>query len=264
MDEDGIERLEAPTEATVAARLAQGWSVMRVEPNVAPVNTTLVEYFGPVLPPEVLLRGTKARAPRSAERARAERERRAPLLAEARARMKPQSPHKPTKPQMVAVAVALKVFEGGSARDIATLRESMNTAQNARAVFDALVLSRGESGFPRREMGAPEEVEGAGPLSSDSNSDEHAVEGEAAEDEEEDAAVDDEAAEDAADEEDEDLALGTLLESVVTAVGTEAEELVDEVDDAASDADARAVTEAHIAAHLGRGQRTIRVPGRFL
>ncbi len=45
-------------------------------------------------------------------------------------------------------------------------------------------------------------------------------------------------------EEDEDLALGTLLESVVTAVGTEAEKLVDEIDDAASDADARAMTES--------------------
>ena len=97
MGEGGIERLEAPTEAAVAARRAQGWTVLRVEPNVAPENTTLVEYFGPSLPPEVLFRGTKARAPRSAERARAEQARRAPLLASARARMKAQSPLKLTK-----------------------------------------------------------------------------------------------------------------------------------------------------------------------
>ena len=255
MDEGGIEKLEAPTEATVAARCEQGWSVMRVEPNVAPVNTTLAEYFGPVLPPEVLLRGTKARAPRSAERARKEREKRAPLLAEARARMKPQSPHKPTKPHMVAVAVALKVFEGGTARDLATLRESMNSAQNARAVFDELVLSRGESGFPWREMGAPEENECGGSLGSDSDSDDNAFENEAVEDDEEEAAVDCEAAEDAADEEGEDLALGALFDSVVTAVGAEAEDLVVEIDDAASDADALAVAEARIEAGLGLEQR---------
>ena len=97
MGEGGIETLEAPTEAAVAARRAQGWTVLRVEPNVAPVKITLAEYFGPVLPPEVLLRGTKVRAPRSAERARAEQPRRAPLLASARARMKAQSPLKLTK-----------------------------------------------------------------------------------------------------------------------------------------------------------------------
>ena len=76
MDEGSIVRLEPPpTEAA-------GWSVTRVEPNVAPVNITLAGYFGPVLPPRVFLLGTKARAPRSAERARAEQARRAPLLAE--------------------------------------------------------------------------------------------------------------------------------------------------------------------------------------
>jgi len=255
MDEGGIEKLEAPTEATIAARCEQGWSVMRVEPNVAPVNTTLAEYFGPVLPPEVLLRGTKARAPRSAERARIGREKRAPLLAEALARMKPQSPHEPTKPHMVAFAVALKVFEGGTARDLATLRESMNSAQNARAVFVELVLSRGESGFPWREMGAPEKNECGGSFGSDSDSDYNAVENEAVEDDEEEAAVDCEAAEDAADEEGEDLALGALFDSVVTAVGAEAEDLVVEIDDAASDADALAVAEARIEAGLGLEQR---------
>jgi hypothetical protein len=151
---------------------------------------------------------------------------------------------------MVAVAVALKVFEGGSARDLTTLRESMNTAQNARAVFDALVLSRGESGFPWQEMGAPEEVEGAGVSGSDSDSNENAVEDEDREYGEEEAAVGCEAAEDAADEEDEDLAIGTLFDSVVTAVGAEAEELVGEMDDAASDVDALAVAEARIKAGL--------------
>jgi len=63
---------------------------MRLEPNVAPANVTLAYYFKPVLtsyyfglalPLEVLLRGAKARAPRSAERARAEHARRAPLHA---------------------------------------------------------------------------------------------------------------------------------------------------------------------------------------
>jgi hypothetical protein len=126
----------------------------------------------------------------------------------------------------------------------------MNTAQNARAVFDALVLSRGESGFPWREMGAPEEVEGAGVSGSDSDSDENAVEDEDIEYGEEEAAVGCEAAEDAADEEDEDLAIGTLFDSVVTAVGAEAEELVGEMDDAASDVDALAVAEARIKAGL--------------
>jgi len=260
MDEGGIERLEAPTEATVAARRAQGWSVLRVEPNVAPVNTTLVEYFGPVLPTEVLFRGTKARAPRSAERARAEQAKRAPLLAEARAKMKAQPPLKLTKPLMVAVAVALKVYEGGSARDLATLRESMNTAQNTRAVFDALVRSRGDCGFPWQEMGAPEEDAGVAAMGDEADSDM------AAGGEEEDAIGEGAAAEeeDAKDEEDEDLALGTLLESVVTAVGTEAEKLVDEIDDAASDADARAITEGRIEASLELGQRNRRKPGRFL
>ena len=55
---------------------------------------------------------------------------------------------------MVAGALAFEVYEGGSARDLAALRQSMNTAQNARAVFDALVQSRGDCGFPWREMGA--------------------------------------------------------------------------------------------------------------
>jgi len=32
-----------------------------VEPIVASIDTTLAEYFDPVLPPEVLLRGTKER-----------------------------------------------------------------------------------------------------------------------------------------------------------------------------------------------------------
>jgi hypothetical protein len=123
---------------------------------------------------------------------------------------------------MITVAVALKVYEGGSAPDLAALRQSMNTAQNARAVFDALVQSRGDCGFPWQEMGAPEEDTGADDLGSESCSDS------AVEDEEEDAAVDGVAAEeeDAADEENEDLSLGTHLGSAVTAVGAEAEELV--------------------------------------
>ena len=84
-------RLEAPTEAAVAALCVEGWSVTRVEPNVAPVNITLAGDFR-----LVLLRGTEGRAPRFAERARTEYARRAPELAEARARMKPQSPRKPS------------------------------------------------------------------------------------------------------------------------------------------------------------------------
>ena len=57
-------RLEAPTEAAVAALCVEVWSVTRVEPSVAPVNITLAGYFR-----LVLLRGTKGRAPRFAERA---------------------------------------------------------------------------------------------------------------------------------------------------------------------------------------------------
>ena len=134
----------------------------------------------------------------------------------------------------------------------------MNTAQNARAVFDALVQSRGDCGFPWQEMGAPEEDTGADDLGSESCSDS------AVEDEEEDAAVDGVAAEeeDAADEENEDLSLGTHLGSAVTAVGAEAEELVDEIDDAASDTDARAIAEGRIESYLG--QRARRIPGRYL
>ena len=41
MDEGGIVRLEAPTEAAVAALCAEGWSVTRVEPKVTPVTITL-------------------------------------------------------------------------------------------------------------------------------------------------------------------------------------------------------------------------------
>jgi len=63
---------------------------------------------------------------------------------------------------------------------------------------------------------------------------------------------------DAADEEHEDLALGELFDSVVTAVGAEAEGLVVEIDDAASDADALAVAEARIEAGLGLEQRAPR------
>ena len=84
-------RLEAPTEAAVAALCAEGWSVTQVEPNIAPVNITLAGYFR-----QVLLRGTNGRAPWFAERARTEHARRAPELAEAQARMKPQSPRKPS------------------------------------------------------------------------------------------------------------------------------------------------------------------------
>jgi len=172
--------------------------------------------------------------------------------------MKAQPPQRLTKQHMVAVAVALKVYEGGSARDLAALRQSMNTAHNARAVFDALVHSRGDCGFPWQEMGAPEEDTGADDLGSESCS------GMAAEGEEEDAVVEGAAAEDedAADEEDEDLALGILLESVVTAVGSEAEKLVDEIDDAASDTDARAIAEGRIESNLG--QRARRISGRYL
>jgi hypothetical protein len=75
----------------------------------------LTVSFGPALPPEVLLRGTKARAPRSADSARAEWERRAPLLAKVCARMKPQSPRKHSKQHIVAIVLASKVYEGGSA-----------------------------------------------------------------------------------------------------------------------------------------------------
>ena len=103
---------------------------------------------------------------------------------------------------MGAVALEFKVYEGGSAGcdlSVATLRRSMKTAQNARAVLEALAHSRGDC----RES-HPEECETA------DEEEDAVVEGVVAEDEEEDVA----------DEEDEDLALGTLLESVVTAEGT--------------------------------------------
>jgi len=96
--------------------LPQHWSMMRVEPNLAPVNFILTVCFGPALSFEILLRGTKARAPRSADSARAEWERRAPLLAKVCARVKPQSPRKHSKQHMVAIVLASKVYEGGSVR----------------------------------------------------------------------------------------------------------------------------------------------------
>jgi hypothetical protein len=253
MVDGGVERLEAPTEAAVAARCADGWVVDRVEPNIAPVNTTLTEYFGPVFPADVLLRGAKARAPRSAEGASAEKLARAPLLASARARMKPTSLLKPRMDHMVAVAVAFKAYEGGSVRELTALRKSMKGSGNASLVFNNLVLSRKGKSFPWTEMGAPEDSAAEGVVSEGEDEDdaEAGADADVVSDEDEDAAA----------EVDEDLALGELFESVVAAVGTEAEELVDEIDDAASDADARAVAEARMEAHLGRRARAL--PERY-
>jgi hypothetical protein len=45
-------------------------------------------------------------------------------------------------------------------------------------------------------------------------------------------------------------------------VGSEAEKLVDEIDDAASDTDARAIAEGRIESNLR--QRARRIPGRYL
>lgn len=109
--------------------------------------------------------------------------------------MKPQSPRKPSKQHMVAVSLAFKSYEEGSARDLATPRLSMKTAQNALAVFDALVRSRDDC------VDA-----GTDSLGSKSNYEEF----ETAEDEEEGAE----------DDEDDALDLSTLLESAVPCVSS--------------------------------------------
>jgi hypothetical protein len=55
--------------------------------------------------------------------------------------MKAQSPRKPSKQHMVAGALAFEVYEGGSARDLAALRQSMNTAQTVPMQELRLTLS---------------------------------------------------------------------------------------------------------------------------
>lgn len=102
-------------------------------------------------------------------------------------------------------------------------------------------------------LSVPEEDAGVDALGSETDSELC----ETAEEEEEDAVVEGVAAEeeDAADDEDEDLDLGALLESVVTTLGTEAKKA------AASDADARAISESRVEANLGLGQRARRMPG---
>ena len=73
-----------------------------------PVDTTHAEYFEPVLPPEVLLRGTKERTTVCCKGARRAGKTPPPLLAEARVRMKPQSPRKPSMKHMAAILRAFK------------------------------------------------------------------------------------------------------------------------------------------------------------
>lgn len=248
---DGGEvRLGAPTEAAVASKCAGGFEVERVEPNVAMVNTPLAELFGGEVPRDVLLRGTRPRGLRSVEKASAEKMKRAPLLAAARKKLSKAAPQpRVLVAEMLAVAVAFKVNCGGSARELTALRASMKGPGNAAKVFAALVVSVSGTGFPWKEMGAPDEApRGLGAEEAEDPAD---TEGEGAdearEDVDDDGAYSDGDSDDgdgdddgaAEDEDEEDLALGCLLESVVTAVGDGADAILDEIDDAPSNDDVR-------------------------
>jgi len=227
---DDERRLEAPTEATVAALCSSGYEVS-VVPNIGPENTTLAELFGNEMPMDVLLRASKARAPRALEKAKELKVRLAPLLAAARTKMGAVPQIKLTAPQSRAVVVAFKVHGGISPRDLSTVRNKMKGAVNASKEFNELVVSQDGKAFPWKEMGAPDVIPGLTVIDDEDEGDGDGGDGDGGGDGDSDGDEDFGGAE-VADDEAEDQALGDILGSAVAAVGHEAEELVEEIDDA--------------------------------
>lgn len=224
----GSLRLQAPKDSEVRMRCTQGFTIHRVEPEISGTNTTIAELLGPEIPRDVLLRGCRQRKAASEDRAATKTAARAPLLAEARSRMQATPPKKLTVSLMVAVVVAFNASEGLSTKELMLLRKNMKGVKNATAEFDRFKASEEAkgTGIPWAKMGAPEEGMAADgqPLNEDAEVDSGSS----------DSDDSDSSEEDFEDEEEENHALDSLVDAVTTAVGEDAEEVLNAVADAPS------------------------------